>query len=77
MDTDSFYFAMSGDETVKPGLRQVYEVDKKNWLATDKFATPGLFKPEFVDTRGVWLTATCYFVQDQNKILEKDHSSRS
>ena len=34
---------------------QAYEADKKNWLATDKFSerTPGLFKPEFVGTRGV------------------------
>lgn len=41
MDTNSFYFAMSGDslyEIVKPGLRQVYEVDKKNWLATHKLS---------------------------------------
>ena len=57
MDTDSFYLAMSGDfldEIVRPEMRQ----DKKNWLATDKFSevTPGLFKPEFVGARGVWLT---------------------
>ena len=64
MDTDSFYLAMSGDsldEIVKPGMKQAYENDKKNWLATNKFRerAPGLFKPEFVGTRGVWLTGKC------------------
>ena len=67
MDTDSFYLAISGDsldEIVKPEMKQAYEADKKNWLATDKFSerTSGLFKTEFVGTRGVWLTAKCYLV---------------
>ena len=58
MDTDSFYLAISGDlldEIVKAEMKQAYEADKKNWLATDKFSekTPVLFKPEFVVTRGV------------------------
>ena len=58
MDTGSFYLAMSGDsldEIVRPEMKQVYEADKKDWLAADKFSerTTGLFKPEFVDTRGV------------------------
>ena len=58
MDTDSIYLTMSGDsldEIVRPEMKQVCETDKKNWLATDKFRerTPGLFKPEFVGTRGV------------------------
>ena len=70
MDTDWFYLAMSGDsldEIVRPEMKQAYEADKKNWLATDKFSerTPGLFKPEFVGTRGVWLTAKCYLVQNE------------
>ena len=70
MDTDSFYLAISGDsldEIVKPEMKQAYEADKKNWLATDKFSerTPGLFKLEFVGARGVWLTAKCYLVQDE------------
>ena len=69
MDTDSFYLAMSGeslDKIVRPEMKQEYEADKKNWLAKDKFIerTPGLFKPEFVDTRGVWLSAKCYLVQN-------------
>ena len=57
------------DEIVKPEMKQAYEADKKNWLATDKFSerTPGLFKAAFVDTRGVWLTAKCYLVQNENK----------
>ena len=69
-DTDSFYIAMSGDsldEIVKPEMKQAYEANKKNWLATDKISkrTLNLFKPEFVGTRGVWLTAKCNLVQNQ------------
>ena len=82
MNTDSFYLAMNGDsldDIVKPGMRQAYETDKKNWLPTEKFSerTPGLFKPEFVGTRGVWLTAKCYLVQDQNKIGKNKYSCKS
>ena len=70
MDTGSFYLAMSGDclnKIVKPEMKQAYEADKKNCPATDKFSkrTPGLLKPEFGGTRGVWLTAKCYLVQDE------------
>ena len=70
---------MSGDylnEIVKPGLIKVYEVDKKNWFATEKFSkrTPGSFKSEFVATRGLWLTAKCYLVQDQHNIKEIDEN---
>ena len=70
MNTDSFYMAMNGDslyEIVRPEMKQAYETDKKNSLATEKFSerTSGLFKPEFKDTRGVWLTAKCYFVQNE------------
>ena len=55
------------NEIVKPEMKQAYEADKKNWLATDKFSerTPGLFKPEFVDTKGAWLAAKCYLVQNE------------
>ena len=61
---------MSGDsldEIVRPEMKQEHEADKKNWLATDKFSerTPDLFKPRFVGTRGVWLTAKCYLVQNE------------
>ena len=64
MDTNSFYLAMSGDsldEIANPEMKQADKADKKNWIATDKFSdrTPGLFKPEFVGTRGVWLTEKC------------------
>ena len=61
---------------------QAYEADKKNWLATDKFSerTPGLFKPEFVGTRGMGLTAKCYLVQNEtlneNKFSCKGVSKR-
>ena len=67
IDKDSFYLVTSGDsldEIVRPEMKQAYEADKKNWLTTDKFSerTSGLFKTEFVGTRGVWLTAKCYLV---------------
>ena len=70
MDADSFYLVMSGDsldEIVRPEMKEEYEADKKNWLATDKFSerTPGLFKPEFVGTRGMWLSVKCYLVQNE------------
>ena len=70
MDTDSFYLMMSGDsldDIIKPGMKQAYEADKKNWFVTDKLSerTPGLFKLEFVGTRSVWLTAKCCLVQNE------------
>ena len=76
MDTDSFYLAISVDSLdviVRSGMKQAYEAHKKNWLATDKFSerTPGLFKPEFVDTRGVWLTAKYYLVQNKDNEDDK------
>ena len=72
MDADSFYLAMSGnslDEILRPEMKEAFKADKKNWLTTDKFSerTPGLFKREFVDTRGVWLTGKCYLVQNEAK----------
>ena len=56
-------------------MKQAYEAAKKTWLVTDKFSekTPGLFKPEFVGTRGVWLTTKCYLVQ--NETLNKNKYS--
>ena len=70
MDTDLFYLTMSDyslDVIVRPEMKQAYKAGKKNWLTTDKFSekTPGLFKPEFVGTRGMWLTAKCYLVQNE------------
>ena len=57
-------------------MKQAYKADKKNWFATDKFSegTPGIFKPEFVGTRGVWPTAKCYLVQ--NESLNENKYSR-
>ena len=70
-DTDSAYFAISGEElrdVVRPELLEVYDKDVANWLVTDEFSarTGGLFKPEFVGFRGVFLTAKCYFVEGKN-----------
>ena len=69
MDTDSEYIAFSGeslDNLAKPDMVWEYQQDKKNWLATDDYTkrTPGLFKPEFVGTRGVFLSSKCYLVQN-------------
>ena len=85
MDTDSFYLPISGDSLddikMRPEMRQPYEADKKNWLATDKFSerTPGLFKPEFVGMTDVRLTAKCYLVQsdtNENKYSCKGISKK-
>ena len=80
IDADSFYLAISDgslDETVRPEMKQEYEANKKNWLATDKFSerTSGLFKPEFVCTSEVWLTAKCYLVQNDPNEDEDDKYS--
>ena len=80
IDTDLFYLAISGDsldDIVRPEMKQEHETGKKNWLATDKFSerTPRLFKPEFVDTRGVQLTAKCYLVQNEANEDEDDKYS--
>ena len=82
MDTDSFYLALSGnslDDIVKALLKKEYLSDKTNWLATDKFSerTPGLFKPEFVGTRGVWLTAKCYLVQNEEEMYTNKENKYS
>ena len=79
IDTDLFYLALSGDllvEIVRLGMKQEYETDKKNWFATDKYSesAPRLFKPEFVGTRGMWLTAKCYIVQ--NKASKNKYSCK-
>ena len=52
------------DEIVKPEIKQEYEADMENWLATDKYreGMPGLFKTELVSTRDMWLTAKRYRV---------------
>ena len=70
MDTDLFYLAISGDsldDIVKPQMKKAYEGEKKNWLVTDELSkkTRGLFKPEFVGTRGVWLNENWYLVQNE------------
>ena len=82
MDTDSFYLALSGnslDDIVKALLKKEYLSDKTNWLATDKFSerTPGLFKSEFVGTRGVWLTAKCYLVQNEEEMYTNKENKYS
>ena len=58
-------------------MKQAYEADKINWLTTDKFSdrTPGLFKSEFVGTRGVWLTAKCYLLK--NEVNENKYSCKN
>jgi len=69
MDTDSEYVAFSNldiDQLVKPSLREEYLKEKPKWLAADEFSkrTPGIFKPEFVGTRMIALTAKCCIAQN-------------
>ena len=71
MDTDSAYFAISGEElrdVVRPELLDEYDKDVANWLVTDEYSarTGGLFKPEFVGSRMIALTAKCYFVEGKS-----------
>ena len=70
MDTDSFYLAIFGDsldEIANLGMEQVCKTCKNKQLTPDEFSerTSGLFKPESVATRGLWITAKCYFVQNE------------
>ena len=68
MDTDSAYFAISGEslrDVVKPELLEEYDKEVGKWLATDKYSekTPGLVKPEFIGVKMIALTAKCYFCE--------------
>ena len=68
MDTDSAYFAISGEslrDVVKPELLEEYDKKVGKWLATDRYSkkTPGLFKPEFIGVKMMALTAKCYFCE--------------
>ena len=72
MDTDSNYMAISGKklkDIVKPELREEFEVEKKNWLAWDKWSgrTPGLFKKEFEGVRMIALCSKCYYADDRGE----------
>ena len=71
MDTDSAYFAISGEclrDVVKEELLEEYDRDVKNWLVTDDFSqrTPRLFKPEFIGSKMIALTAKCYYAEGKN-----------
>ena len=71
MDTDSEYIAFSTidiDSLVKPELKNEYIREKNNWLAWDKNSerTQGIFKPEFIGTRGLFENSKCYFVENTN-----------
>ena len=66
MDTDLMYVAVSGDsldELVKPEMREIFEVEKPNWMVTNKFSerTSGLFKTEFQGDRMIAITPKCYY----------------
>ena len=68
MDTDSAYFAISGEslgDVAKPELLEEYGKEVGKWLATDKSSekTPGLFKPKFISVKMIALTAKCYFCE--------------
>ena len=68
MNTDSAYFAISGEslrDVVKPELLEEYDKEAGKWLATEKYSekTPGLFKLEFIGVKMIPLTAKCYFCE--------------
>ncbi|XP_057294626.1 uncharacterized protein LOC130623154 [Hydractinia symbiolongicarpus] len=68
MDTDSAYFAISGEclrDVGRTELLDEYDKDVKNWLVTDKYSsqTGEIFKLEFIGFRMIALTAKCYFVE--------------
>ena len=70
MDTDSNYLAISGEsleEVVKPETREVFEAEKKQWLAWDKYSnrTPRLFKLEFEGQQMIALCSKCYFAEHE------------
>ena len=70
MDTDSMYFALAHDkfeDAIKPGYRPQFEVEKKSWLAWDKWNNqePSLFKLEKQGTRAIALCSKCYYVEDE------------
>lgn len=64
MDTESNYMMASGEDFVKPELREAFEAEKKQWLAWDKWSNcePGLFKLECEERRMIALCSKCYFV---------------
>ena len=72
MDTDSNYIAISGkklEDIVRPELKAEFEVQKKNWLAWDKWSgrTPGLFKLECEGDQMIALCSKCYFIDDRGE----------
>ena len=66
MDTDSLYFALSGNS-----LDDVVGVGgcRKDWLSWDQWSnrTPGLFKLEFEGHRAIALCSKCYIVDGDSK----------
>ena len=72
MDTDSNYLAISVEsleEVVKLEMRQVFEAEKRQWLAWDKWSNrmPGLFKLEIEGRRMIALCSKCYFAEADEK----------
>ena len=68
MDTDSTYFAISGEclrSVANPELLKEYDREVGKWLATDEYSkrTPGLFKAEFEGFKMIALSAKCYFAE--------------
>jgi len=72
MDTDSLYFALSGnslDDVVGCCRR------RKEWIAWDEWSnrTPGLFKLEFEGHRAIALCSKCYIVDGES---DTKHSAK-
>ncbi|KAK3751014.1 hypothetical protein QZH41_020178 [Actinostola sp. cb2023] len=69
MNTDSNYIADRLKDIVRPELRTEFEVEKKQWLAWDKWSgrTTGLFKLECTGSRMIALCSKCYIIDDGEK----------
>ena len=75
MDTDSLYFALSGNSLDDVGLGDQEACRRKEWLAWDEWSnrTPGLFKLEFEGHRAIALCSKCYIVDGET---DTKHSAK-
>jgi hypothetical protein len=81
MDTDSAYFAISGnclEQVIKPSLKKAFKKNRHLWLGRDDTIenkvydsrTPGLFKLEYEGTCIISLASKMYYC-DENKFSSK------
>ena len=62
------------NDTINPGLRLTRKIFLHETILTEiVIKNTGLFNPEFVGPKNLWLTAKCNLIQDQNKIKENKY----